>query len=44
MGYVYYHDPKNTGDGIVKVDKTNDSATFTFFQNSYNKMTFATQR
>lgn len=44
MGYVYYHDPKNTSEGVVKVNTTNDTTTFTLFQTSFNKMTFTTQR
>lgn len=44
MGYVYYHDPKNTSEGVVKVNPASDLTTFTLFQTSFNKMTFATQR
>ena len=44
MGYVYYHDPKNTGEGVVKVNKESDLTTFTTFQTAFNKMTFTAQR
>lgn len=44
MGYVYYHDEKNTTDATVKIDSINDLATFSAFQAAFNKMTFTTQR
>ena len=33
MWYVYYHDSKNTNEGIVKVNKISDATTFSFFSN-----------
>lgn len=44
MGYVYYHDSKNTNEGIVRVNKISDPTTFAFFQAAFSKMTFTTQR
>ena len=44
MGYIYYHDNKNTTEGIVKVDKISDATTFSVFQTAFSKMTFSTQR
>lgn len=44
MGYIYYHDIKNTNEGIVKVNKTSDANTFAVFQTAFSKVTFTTQR
>lgn len=44
MGYIYYHDAKNTDEAIVKVDKTNDPINFATFKTALEKIHFTTER
>jgi hypothetical protein len=40
MGYVYYHNPKDSSDAIVKIDKITNPDLFETFNQAFSKITY----